>query len=67
VSAFNNLYQNVNGLRDKFYAYWDVVSSTLSANEYVIGYDPINEPYPSDYFTNPALALMPGKFDRDIL
>ena len=67
VSAFNNLYQNKNGLRDKFLSYWDKVSATLSANPYVIGYDPINEPYVSDYFTNPGMALIPGKFDKEVL
>jgi hypothetical protein len=61
------LYQNKNGLRDKFLDYWTKVSATLSANPYVVGYDPINEPYVSDYFTHPELALVPGKFDREIL
>jgi hypothetical protein len=30
----------------------------------VIGYDPINEPYPSDYWVDPTLITEPGKFDR---
>lgn len=67
VSAFNNLYQNNFGLRDKFLAYWDKVSASFASNPYVIGYDPINEPFPSDYFKHPELVLVPGKFDKEIL
>jgi endoglycosylceramidase len=32
VSAFANLYNNVDGLRDKFLAYWDKVSSRFASN-----------------------------------
>ena len=30
----------------------------------MIGYDPINEPYPSDYWVDPTLITEVGKFDR---
>lgn len=67
VSAFNRLYENTDGLQDKFLGYWDRLASHFSGNPYVIGYDPINEPYPSDYFTNPLVVLEPGLFDREKL
>jgi len=54
-------------LRDKFLAYWDKVASTFEGNDYVLGYDPINEPFVSDYFTEPSMALVPGKFDKEIM
>jgi endoglycosylceramidase len=67
VSAFNRLYTNIDGLRDKFLAYWDKVASRFANNEYIIGYDPINEPFMSDYFSEPGIALIPGKFDKEKL
>ena len=49
---------------DKFLSYWDVVSEFFSNNRYVIGFDPLNEPYPGDAVKNPFLAILPGYFDR---
>ena len=48
-------------------AYWDVVAEAFAQNPYVIGYDPINEPFPSNYFEEPSLILEPGLFDREKL
>jgi hypothetical protein len=35
----------------------------LAKNKYVVGFDPINEPFPSDFIDNPDL-LKPGVFDE---
>ncbi len=51
-------------MQDKFAAFWDKVAQTFANNPYVIGYDPINEPYPSDYWLDPSLVKEPGKFNR---
>jgi aryl-phospho-beta-D-glucosidase BglC (GH1 family) len=67
LSAFEMLYKNKNGLQDKFVAYWDKVSSYFANNDYVIGYDPINEPYPSNYMLDPTIVTETGKFDRTLL
>ena len=64
LSAFDNLYENKKGIQDKFASFWDKVSQTFANNTYVIGYDPINEPYPSDYWVDPTLITEVGKFDR---
>jgi hypothetical protein len=32
-----------------------------------MGYDPINEPFVADYFKEPSLALVPGKFDKEVM
>jgi endoglycosylceramidase len=54
-------------MQDAFAAYWNHVSSYFSNNQYVIGYDPINEPYPSNYNVDPSLVTIAGKFDHDLL
>ena len=46
--------------------YWDVVSSFFAKNEYVVGYDPLNEPFPGDYAKD-LLNLLPGNADRKFL
>jgi hypothetical protein len=43
--------------------YWNKVSSYFANNSFVIGYDPINEPYPADYYLDPSIITTPGKFD----
>lgn len=57
MSAFEMLYQNIDGLQDKFIAYWDVLAEAFAGNNYVIGYDPINEPFPSNIVKEPLLAF----------
>jgi hypothetical protein len=57
------LYTNKNGLQDAFINYWDKVASYFANNPFVVGYDPINEPYPSDYLADNSIAMTPGKFD----
>lgn len=44
INAFDALYNNKDGLRDKFIAYWDKTSARFSNNPYVVGFDPLNEP-----------------------
>ena len=63
MNAFQALYDNQEGLRDKFVSFWDKVSTKLAANPYVVGYDPINEPYPGNTFKEPLLNK-PGYFDQ---
>ena len=43
-NAFDALYNNKDGLRDKFIAFWDKSSARFSRNPYVVGFDPLNEP-----------------------
>lgn len=67
ISAFQRLYENTDGLQDKFMAYWAQVADQYKFLEYVIGYDPINEPYPANYLEDPTIVLTPGRFDRKYL
>lgn len=65
-ALFEALYNNDLNLQDKFASYWNAVSQRLSQNQYVIGYDPINEPLPASFFKNPFL-IHPFKFNREQL
>ena len=58
-TAFDALYKNKNGLQDRFVDYWNVTSQALAANPYVVGFDPLNEPFVGKFFTEPKLAV-PG-------
>lgn len=62
ASAFDALYQNKEGLQDKFLAYWSVVSERF-ANSNVIGYDIINEPWAANFYHDQSLILNPRSFD----
>lgn len=66
LTAFDALYNNKNGLQDLFVAYWDILAQTFSDNEFVIGFDPLNEPGPSLLTKHPSLFL-PGNFEREEL
>ena len=63
VSLFDKLYENKEGMQDAFVNYWAVVSKRFAHNPYVIGYDPLNEPFPSTYFGTPSLYFQTGGFD----
>lgn len=68
TSAFERLWTNKpDGLQDKFMAYWNKVAERFSTNPYIVGYDPINEPFPANCFADPTLFGIPGKFDRTYL
>jgi hypothetical protein len=43
-----------------------VTSATLTQNPYVVGFDPLNEPFPGKVARYPSL-LLPGNADRQLL
>jgi len=55
VTGFGALFRNEGGLRDKFVDYWDYTSARFATNPYVVGYDPLNEPYPANDIRDPLL------------
>ena len=63
IDGFEAVYNNKYGLKDKFIDYWDKVSTKYANNPYVIGYDPLNEPFFGNPFGHPMDAV-PGYFDR---
>ena len=50
-------------MNDKFAAYWDATSARFAGNPYVVGYDPLNEPFPANNVRDPTLQI-PGVMDR---
>ena len=63
IALFGHLFNNDYGLLDAFEAYWDHTSARFANNPYVVGYDPINEPFPGNPGKDPYL-LIPGHFDK---
>ncbi len=63
INAYDALYNNKDGLRDKFVAFWDKSSARFSNSPYVVGFDPINEPQIGNWFKDLKL-LIPGNMDR---
>lgn len=50
--------------QDLFIAFWKKVAQRLGRNPYIVGYDPLNEPFPSNVFKNPEIVAEPGLFDK---
>lgn len=63
VSQFGALFTNEYGLNDKLIAFWDKVASRFESNPYVVGFDPLNEPYPANNVRDLTLNI-PGVMDR---
>ena len=67
-ALFRALYKNNFGLQDKYVAYWKTVTQSLSSNQFVIGFDPFNEPMPSwNDFGDLLNTVFPGHFDQNNL
>jgi len=60
-AIFDSLYTNKYEMTDAFVEFWNAVSKRLAKNPYVIGFDPINEPFPADIGVDPTL-LDPGVY-----
>jgi len=55
-------------MRDKYLAYWSTVAKRLSSNNYVVGFDPFNEPGPAWHgFAQAIYELTMGHFDSSEL
>jgi hypothetical protein len=54
-------------LTDAFLKYWETLAKRFSKNEYVIGFDPLNEPFPSGFEEDVSIISQPGVFDRKLL
>ncbi|TNV80334.1 hypothetical protein FGO68_gene8931 [Halteria grandinella] len=69
MSLFERLYYNTStqSIQGNFVSFWQVVAERFASNPYVVGYDPLNEPFPSNMYTHPELVGVPGLFDREAL
>eukprot|EP01126_Amoeba_proteus_P055817 TRINITY_DN6951_c0_g2_i3.p1 TRINITY_DN6951_c0_g2~~TRINITY_DN6951_c0_g2_i3.p1 ORF type:complete len:466 (-),score=64.19 TRINITY_DN6951_c0_g2_i3:49-1446(-) len=61
--AYQDLYDNVGGMRDDFVNFWSESSQRWKGNTNVIGYELINEPFAGDIYKDPLL-LLPGNAGR---
>jgi endoglycosylceramidase len=57
-AAFQDMYDNVNGMRDHFAIFYKKVASSLK-NKDLLGYEIINEPWAGNIYSQPSL-LLPG-------
>lgn len=65
--AFHSLLvTNAGGIQDAFVAFWDRVTERFAGNNYVVGYDPLNEPFAGNP-TKELANLKPGHFDLNYL
>lgn len=62
VSAYKAFFNNENNIQDKYADFWRVVAKEFKGNEYVIGYDIWNEPFPGGLWDDLTL-LLPNKGD----
>lgn len=53
-------------MQDKFIDFWGHVAQRFMGNPYVIGYDPLNEPFPANPARDPML-FTPGHMDKTYL
>ena len=67
ASAFEAFWQNKNNLQEHFFDYWAVVAERFKDNEYVLGYDIINEPFAANLQKDSTLFFDQSKFDREVL
>jgi len=63
VTGFGALFNNVQNMNDKFVSFWDQTSARFAKNPYVVGFDPLNEPFPANNVKDPTLQI-PGVMDR---
>lgn len=62
-AEFQGFYDNKNNAVDEFCNFWYEVARTFVGNEYVLGYELINEPFTGDTYESPDL-LIPGVADN---
>ena len=62
-SAFQNLYDNYDGIQDSLGIFWQKIAERFYLNDDVIGYELINEPWAGDHISNP-LRMIPGYADK---
>jgi endoglycosylceramidase len=64
--SFENLYKNVNGLRDEWAKFWVKTAQTFKSHTNLMGYELINEPWAGDIYTNPTLLLPTVADERNL-
>jgi len=64
-TLFRAIYNNNFGMQDKYVAYWEFVANKLSQNQFVVGFDPFNEPLPAWGSIGGIVDMLwPGNYDK---
>jgi hypothetical protein len=63
ANAYQNLWDNQDGLLDAFANYWKTVAAYFRNYTNILAYELMNEPFAGQVFENPSL-LLPGVADR---
>lgn len=67
-SLYKKLYDNENGLLDKFINFWKVLAKKFKDSEYILGYNVWNEPAPGGLYDTPLSLLFPARAnDKQLL
>lgn len=64
AEAFQNLYDNKQGIADAFGDFWAVVAARFANNSAVLGYELLNEPWVGDVYADPLLLTLPEHADK---
>jgi endoglycosylceramidase len=65
MDLFEKLYKSgPTGYQDTFISFWVHVAKRFAGNQYVVGFDPINEPFPSNIYKDASLFYEPGRFEK---
>eukprot|EP00055_Hartaetosiga_balthica_P013711 m.71469 g.71469 ORF g.71469 m.71469 type:complete len:487 (+) comp8350_c0_seq1:211-1671(+) len=64
--AYDDLYHNVEGMRDAYVKFWSYSARYFANNSNIIGYELINEPFAGDIYKKPQL-LLPGVAGKENL
>ena len=61
--SVGRLYDNYEGILDKFAQFWGTVATRFAESDFILGYEIMNEPWCGDVYEDPTL-LIPGVADR---
>jgi hypothetical protein len=65
-TLFRAIYNNNEGMQDKFVAFWVHVAKKFANNKYVMGFDPLNEPTTGiDNLLQAVYHIWDDKIDKD--
>jgi aryl-phospho-beta-D-glucosidase BglC (GH1 family) len=68
IDLYDKLYNPESELQEKYVDFWNELAKRFANNDYVIGYDPFNEPFASTYYSDPQSYFSKDQnFDKAVL